>query len=886
MPLNPRETHRTETPIEPPFLPVHSPTPDAAHTNEASVQVPAPLTLGDSIFNSIRDAILVINADATIERVNPATLAQTGYTEEELIGQPIAILSRNPRFFARILEKSLQRDSLARRIETNCVRKDGTRFAVSLSAAKIFDPQSGTYRIVFVARDITKRKRLEAESRAISRIIHGVSTTANVGELLQLVHNTIKRIVYAENFYVALFEPATESLRMQFWVDKYDPMPQPIKLGRSLTAYVFRHGESMLITDADAKKLIEQGEIESIGTDSPIWLGVPLKTPEGVIGVLVVQDYENSDTYDERDLELLTSVADQIAIAIRRKKTEEEIRRTNERFELVTKATSDAVWDWDFNTNSLWWNDGFQKLFGYRANEVGDKLDHWTERLHPEDRERVSHSIKRTIDSGTTNWTEEYRFRRKDGSYAFVVDRGYVVRDDNGRTVRMLGSMMDVSERKSLEEQLTHQALHDPLTKIANRALFRNRVDHALAKLTRSNTTIAVLFLDLDNFKAINDSMGHAAGDKLLVLVAERLQDCLRNTDTAARLGGDEFAVLVEAVHRTDEAVTIAERILEVFRQHFVIEGKEVYVGTSIGIAACADEEVSSEALLRNADLAMYLAKSQGKGKFVIFEPRMHDALMERIELEDDLRRGIEEEEFTIHYQPILDLNSNKLMGMEALVRWMHPRYGMIGPMKFIPLAEETNLIVPLGKWILGEACRQVNEWRTEHGAKLDVSVTVNISIRQFQQPDLVENIKMALDSSGLPSSALILEITESFMMQDTEATIIKLQQIKDLGVRLAIDDFGTGYSSLSYLQRFPVDILKIDKSFVDKLGDGSEGNAVAKAIIMMGESLHLKTIAEGIEHESQISELQDLGCEAGQGYHFARPLAKEAMDEFLKDLN
>ncbi|MDM7922886.1 MAG: diguanylate cyclase, partial [Pyrinomonadaceae bacterium] len=403
------------------------------------------------------------------------------------------------------------------------------------------------------------------------------------------------------------------------------------------------------------------------------------------------------------------------------------------------------------------------------------------ERLHPDDRERVSHSIKRAIDSGSTHWTEEYRYRRRDGSFAFVVDRGYVVRDENGRSVRMPGSMMDVSERKSLEEQLTHQALHDPLTKIANRALFRNRVDHSLAKLSRSNTTIAVLFLDLDNFKAINDSMGHAAGDKLLVLVAERLQDCLRNTDTAARLGGDEFAVLVESVHRTDEAVNIAERILEVFRHPFVIEGKEVRVGTSIGIAACAEDNAGSEALLRNADLAMYLAKSQGKGKYVIFEPKMHDALMERIELEDDLRRGIEEEEFTIHYQPILDLQSNKLVGMEALVRWLHPRYGLIGPMKFIPLAEETNLIVPLGEWILGEACRQVNEWRSEH--TFDVSVTVNISIRQFQQPDLVDSVRNALERSGLPPKALILEITESFMMQDTEATIVKLQQLKDLGV-------------------------------------------------------------------------------------------------------
>jgi diguanylate cyclase (GGDEF)-like protein len=447
----------------------------------------------------------------------------------------------------------------------------------------------------------------------------------------------------------------------------------------------------------------------------------------------------------------------------------------------------------------------------------------------------------------------------------------------------MLGSMMDVTDRKSLEDQLTHQALHDPLTKIANRGLFRNRVDHALAKLPRTNTSLAVLFLDLDNFKAINDSLGHAAGDKLLFSVAERLQDCLRTTDTAARLGGDEFAVLVESVNRSNEAVVIAERILSVFHQPFLIEGKEVYVGTSIGIAASSDMTSTSEDLLRNADMAMYRAKNQGKGTYVVFEPHMHEALMERIELEEDLRRGIDAQEFTVHYQPILDLNSNRMLGMEALVRWVHPKHGLLAPMTFIPLAEETNLIVPLGDWILSEACRQVQEWRDEYGSEFDVSVTVNISIRQFQQKELVEMVTRALENSGLPPRSLVLEITESFMMQDTEVTIAKLHDLKNLGVRLAIDDFGTGYSSLSYLQRFPIDILKIDKSFIDKLGQGSEGSAVARAIIMMGDSLNLKTIAEGIEHPEQIDALQNLGCEAGQGFHFAKPLTKEDMDTFLQ---
>jgi EAL domain-containing protein (putative c-di-GMP-specific phosphodiesterase class I) len=328
----------------------------------------------------------------------------------------------------------------------------------------------------------------------------------------------------------------------------------------------------------------------------------------------------------------------------------------------------------------------------------------------------------------------------------------------------------------------------------------------------------------------------------------------------------------------------IAERIKTVFHQPFVIEGKEVFMGTSIGIAQSSQQVRTSDELLRNADLAMYRAKNSGKGSYVVFEQQMHEALVERLELEDDLRSAIENKEFTIHYQPIVDLGSRDMLGMEALVRWNHPRYGMLAPMKFIPLAEETNLIVPLGEWILTEACRQVKVWCDKYNDGNKISVTVNISIRQFQQKELGDIVSRALESSQLDPSCLILEITESFMMQETESTIAKLHELKKLGIRLAIDDFGTGYSSLSYLQRFPIDILKIDKSFVDKIGNGEEGRAVARAIIMMGDSLHLKTIAEGIERPEQIAALQNLGCEAGQGFHFARPLTTDAMENFLTE--
>ncbi|MFN6963395.1 MAG: EAL domain-containing protein [Pyrinomonadaceae bacterium] len=833
------------------------------------------------ILDAIHEAVLVVDRDTTIGQVNRATTRLTGFGVDELVGRSLDVLSPKPRAFRRLLDRLYLQSDGGKRLESVCKRKDGSSFPISLSISKLQDQTDTAAKLVILAQDITARKRLEMESHLISRILHGVNSTANLDELLVLIHRSIGRIVNAENFYVALFDPQTELLTMQFFVDKYDPPPPPLKVGGGLTAYVFRQQTPMLLRSSDVEELINAGEVESVGSDAALWLGVPLQTPRGVIGVMVVQDYENDAAYDQQDLEFLTSVGGQVALAIERKQADDKLRKSQERFDLVTRATSDAIWDWNLLTDKLWWNEGFQKLFGYLPEEVGDDIEYWKLRVHPDDVDRVTSDLQSHIDGGKTHWTCEYRFRRRDGSYASVIDRGYVVYDENHAPVRMLGSMMDLSERKSLEDQLTHQALHDPLTKIANRLLFRDRVDHALSKLQRTKSTLAVLFLDLDNFKAINDSLGHAAGDKLLISVAQRLQDCLRHTDTAARLGGDEFAVLLEAMHHPDEAVMIAERIKNVIRQSFSIEGKEISVGTSIGIAY-SSEAIQAEELLRNADLAMYRAKSQGKGHFVVFEPQMHDALMERMELESDLRRAVENDEFVLHYQPIVDLYSEDPLGVEALVRWEHPTYGLLPPMKFIPIAEETGLIVPLGAWVLRQACKQVQSWRTGRERPLNISVTVNISIRQFQQKELVEIVALALEESGLPAESLILEITESFMLQDTEATIVKLKELKRLGVRLAIDDFGTGYSSLSYLQRFPVDILKIDKSFIEKIGRDNEGRAVARAIIMMGDSLNLRTIAEGIETPEQIRELQNLGCDAGQGFHFAKPLTLEEMDVFF----
>lgn len=438
-----------------------------------------------------------------------------------------------------------------------------------------------------------------------------------------------------------------------------------------------------------------------------------------------------------------------------------------------------------------------------------------------------------------------------------------------------------VEEIRRSEERLAYQAYHDPLTDLSNRIRFQERVTQALSRSEGRADTVAVLFLDLDDFKTVNDSLGHQEGDRLLVAAASRLLNATRGSDTVARLGGDEFAVLLENVRSESDMLTVAARISHALRAPFALEGKEVFVAASIGIAR-ATAGVTTDELLRNADAAMYAAKTRGKGQYAIFEPSMHAAIVARLELEADLRRAVSHDEFRLLYQPIVELATGRLVGMEALLRWEHAERGVVLPHDFVPFAEEVGLIVPIGRWVLREACRQAAAWRREF-PEHPVSVTVNLSGRQLREVSLPHDVRTALAESGLPGTALVLEITESVLMQDTEAALLKLQALKALGVSLAIDDFGTGYSSLGYLQRFPIDILKIDRSFVEAIGLEGASPALARAIIALGDSLEMRTVAEGIEREEQVQALRAMRCELGQGYRFAAPLPAEGARELLE---
>jgi len=439
-------------------------------------------------------------------------------------------------------------------------------------------------------------------------------------------------------------------------------------------------------------------------------------------------------------------------------------------------------------------------------------------------------------------------------------------------------SFSDITERKRLQDELAHQAFHDSLTDLPNQALFRDRVEHALIRAQRLQTRVAVLFIDLDNFKTVNDSLGHTVGDELLVAVTDRLIDVLRQGDTAARMGGDEFAVLLEDLEDTAVASHIADRVIEQLRQPFRVAAKEVYVGASVGIAFDGRGAMADQ-LLRNADLAMYTAKVRGRGQSQVYEPAMHDAALERLEVEGDLRRAVERGELIVYYQPIVDVAGGAMRGVESLVRWQHPRRGLLSPATFIPLAEESGLIIDIGRHVLLTSCVQVQAWQA---TSPDLSVSVNLSPRQLSDPHLVGDVAEVLRVSGLAPGHLTLEITEGAMMRDTDATIARLEELKDLGVKLAVDDFGTGYSSLSYLQRFPIDILKIDRSFVIGLDGDAEASALARAIVRLAQTLQLSAVAEGVETETQLDRLRALGCQFAQGFHLAMPQPADAMAALL----
>jgi diguanylate cyclase (GGDEF)-like protein/PAS domain S-box-containing protein len=553
-----------------------------------------------------------------------------------------------------------------------------------------------------------------------------------------------------------------------------------------------------------------------------------------------------------------------------------DLRGSEQRFEGLVRHSSDVVTVIDPDGTIQYQSESIQRVFGHRAETLLGRSS--ADMLDIESARRLAAMVKDVIAEPYGVRELEVQVRDSSGALCNAEMTVTNLLDDPAVHGLVLNTR-DVSEQKRLEDKLVHQAFHDSLTALANRELFRDRVDEILRR-SGPGLAVAILVLDLDGFKQVNDLLGHASGDELLVEVAERLHASVRPNDTVARLGGDEFAVLLENADGP-AAERVARRITTELQRPFQIDGQEVHIRGSVGIASAGRGLVEADKLLRNADLAMYRAKAAGEGGFRWYDPDLHVDLVERLQLVSDLRRAIETGELVLHYQPTVALSSGRIGGVEALVRWKHPTRGLLPPEQFVTLAEETGLIVPLGHWALGEACRQAAQWHAERPGRR-LTMGVNISGRQLERPNFAEHVAEALEESGLPPELLVLEMTESVLLDDTGATLGRVKQLKELGVHLAIDDFGTGYSSLSYLHRFPVDVLKIDRSFIEHLQGKDDDRALVGTIVRLGQSLRMATVAEGVEDPTQVAALRAMGCDFAQGYHFSRPAPAELIDGLL----
>lgn len=562
-----------------------------------------------------------------------------------------------------------------------------------------------------------------------------------------------------------------------------------------------------------------------------------------------------------------------IQMALHTQKLERNLRESEHRYALAVQAANMGIWDWNVRTGEMHFSAGWKALLGYGENEFEDTTAAWFTRVHPDDLPKLKIDLNGLIQGSISHFECEYRLQHGDGRYLWMQCSGLVARDPQDVAYRITGTQSDITTRKLNEEQLAYDALHDALTGLPNRVLFMDRLAYRLERVKRHpDQLFAVLFLDLDRFKVVNDSLGHSAGDQLLVTTAIRIQQCLRPEDTVSRISGDEFAILINEINDVNHAVRISDRIRGRLVTTTLLGAVERSPTASIGIAMFHNNYEKPEEMLRDADLAMYRAKNLGRNRHQIFDAAMYADAVALLQMEAELKRAVARQEWQVLYQPIVSLENGETIGVEALLRWLHPQRGTVFPLEFIHVAEETGYIVPIGHYVLHSACKQVKAWRDAGNPKLWVAV--NISGRQFQDDNLVQMVSQVLEETGLESDGLRLEVTESVAMRDLEYTIRVLNELDKLGVYASLDDFGTGYSSLSYLKRFPLKVLKIDQSFIQDILVNKNSKAITMAVIAMARSLNLEVVAEGVEKVEQMDFLRNLVCDHVQGFFLSHPLS------------
>ncbi|NLT68151.1 MAG: EAL domain-containing protein [Acidobacteria bacterium] len=649
--------------------------------------------------------------------------------------------------------------------------------------------------------------------------------------------------------------------------------------GRSALEWINSHQVDLVLLDVQMPDMDGVQVLKTLRqTYTPAQLPIIMVTGKASSDDVVSALAAGANDYVTKPIDFPVVLA-RIQNQLSRKRAEEALRESEERYALASRGANDGLWDWDVVRNKMYFSPRWKAMLGWNEDEISDDPDEWFRRIHPDDVDRVRADIAAHLDEATPHYEDEYRMLHRDGNYLWMLGRGLAVRNSSGKAYRMAGSQTDITRGKVV----------DVLTGLPNRVLFMDRLSRSFERARRrKDKTLALIFLDLDSFKLINDSLGHMMGDQLLVAIAGRLEATLRSTDsvarfgrnhTIARLGGDEFTILLEDISSALDATRVAERIAHDLSMPFMVAGQELFPTASIGIALYNPSYQSPQELLRDADTAMYSAKSLGKGRYEIFDADMRANAIARLQLETELRRGIERKEFENFYQVIVSLETGRILGFEALVRWKNSSRGIVPPKEFILVAEETGLIVPLGQWVLETACRQMRIWQSRFANDPPLMISVNLSARHFLQADLLQHCRAVLHDTQLSYSSLNLEVTESATMPNPESAIELMNQLKSLGIKIAIDDFGTGYSSLSYLHRFPLDSLKIDQVFVSRIMEDDE---IVRTIITLGRNLGLKVIAEGVENLEQVMKLKELGCEYAQGYYFSVPVSAEGATDLL----
>jgi diguanylate cyclase (GGDEF)-like protein/PAS domain S-box-containing protein len=817
----------------------------------------APRQLGDAlrksearyrtVLDAAFDAIVTITPDGIVRWFNRGAEAIFGYRADEVIGQPVTLLM--PERYRDLCVAGLQRylrTGEARVVggttELVGLRKDGSEFPIEMSLGETHEHRERLF--TGMIRDVTERKRTEDALREARDRFRSIFDHAPIGVAMVTLEG---RYLQVNRSLCEILGYTVEELQALTWQEITNP-------------------DDLAASSDYARRLVE-GEFPKYHLEKR-FLHADGHTVWASLSVSLVRDSEGEPLY----------FVSQIQDVTERKEVERVIVESEERFRSLVQYSSDIITVLDADGTIRYASPAVEKMIGYKPEEQIGTNAFGT--VHPDDRDRALDTFAEVLKRPGLHPPLEFRVPHKDGSWRYLEHVVNNLLEDPAVRGVVINSR-DVTERKAMQKQLHYQAFHDSLTGLPNRALFMDRLEHALTRANRRGSKIAVLFMDLDNFKVINDSLGHKAGDQLLIAVAERLKTPLRPEDTVARLGGDEFTILVEDISGVGDVARIAVRLAKILRPPFALGEQEVFATVSTGIALNNLAREQPADLLRHADLAMYRAKHRGKARYEVFEPSMDTKAVERLILETGLRRALVRQQFRVYYQPIVALENDKIAGVEALLRWEHPQRGLLLPEEFLSIAEETGLIVKIGQWVLREAGRQARIWQERYPGTPPLTISVNLSTREFFHPKLVAEV---LDESEINPASLQLEITEGALTTNGKySTDRTLRNLKRMGVQLAIDDFGLGYSSLSYLKRFPVDFLKVDRSFIAGLGGESCGVStkdiqIVKAMIELTHALGLRVIAEGVENAEQLTRLRQMKCDLAQGNYFSEPLPSESL--------